>query len=217
MLVGGDRTVDETQWVNANVYFDAEGVIVGEYRKQHPVPFGEYIPWRPVFEWIPALDRVPRDMIPGDGPVMFDGGVGSVISFEGGFSRYAFETRRAGADVLVVNTNNASYGLTPASDIWMGMTRMRAVELGIPVIHSAVTGKSTVMDYQGSFETTTALGTQEIYEGTYGSTTATLYSFTGNLLMYGAALLGFLAWHRARALVGSGAMQSHSSSMESNS
>jgi len=94
---------------------------------------------------------------------------------------------------------------------------MRAVELGIPVIHSAVTGKSTVMDYQGSFETTTALGTQEIYEGTYGSTTATLYSFTGNLLMYGAALLGFLAWHRARALVGSGAMQSHSSSMESNS
>jgi apolipoprotein N-acyltransferase len=217
MLVGGDRTVDDTHWVNANVYFDADGVIVGEYRKQHPVPFGEYIPWRPVFEWIPALDRVPRDMIPGDGPVVFDGGLGSVISFEGGFSRYAFETRRAGADVIVVNTNNASYGLTPASDIWMGMTRMRAAELGVPIIHSAVTGKSTVMDYQGSFETTTGLGTQEIYEGTYGPTTATLYSFTGNLVMYGAALLGFLAWHRARALVGSGAMQSHSSSMESNS
>src|SRR5690606_5235943 len=77
MLVGGDRTVDDTHWVNANVYFDANGVIVGEYRKQHGVPFGEYVPWRPVFGWIPALDRVPRDMIPGDGPVVFEGGLGS--------------------------------------------------------------------------------------------------------------------------------------------
>lgn len=203
MLVGGDRTIDETHWVNANVYFNADGVIVGEYRKQHPVPFGEYVPWRPVFEWIPALQRVPRDMIPGDGPVVFDGGVGSVISFEGGFSRYAFETRQAGAELLVVATNTASYGTTPASDIWLGMTRMRAVELGIPVVHAAVTGKSTVMDRQGSFDTTTALGTQEIFEGEYGASTATLYSFTGNLLMYGVVLIAALSWLRSRSLVGS--------------
>ena len=46
--------------------FGPDGRIVGEYRKRHPVPFGEYIPARPLFEWIPALDQVPRDMIAGD-------------------------------------------------------------------------------------------------------------------------------------------------------
>src|SRR5690606_26148451 len=64
MVVGGDRPVSDTHWVNANVFFSPEGEIVGEYRKQHPVPFGEYIPARPLFEWIPVLSRVPRDMIP---------------------------------------------------------------------------------------------------------------------------------------------------------
>lgn len=203
MLVGGDRTVNDTHWVNANVYFDANGVIVGEYRKQHGVPFGEYVPWRPAFDWIPALQRVPRDMIRGDGPVVFDGGLGSVISFEGGFSRYAFETRRAGANVIVVATNTASYGLTPASDIWLGMTRMRAVELGVPVIHAAVTGKSTVMDHQGGFVTTTGLGIQEIFFDEYGPSRTTLYSGIGNIFMYGAFLVGYLAWLRSRWLVGS--------------
>ena len=141
ILVGAVVATEDGSGVeNTGIVWDPVTGPGDTYVKQHPVPFGEYIPWRPVFEWIPALDRVPRDMIPGDGPVVFDGGVGSVISFEGGFSRYAFETRRAGANVIVVNTNNASYGLTPASDIWMGMTRMRAVELGVPVVHAAVTG-----------------------------------------------------------------------------
>ena len=63
-LVGSDRPLSETQWENVNIVFNPEGEIVGEYQKQHPVPFGEYIPFRPLFDWIPELDQVPRDMIP---------------------------------------------------------------------------------------------------------------------------------------------------------
>jgi apolipoprotein N-acyltransferase len=204
MLVGGDRTLTETHWINANVYFDREGEILGEYRKQHPVPFGEYVPLRRVFDWIPALDRVPRDMIPGDGPVVFEGDVGSVISFEGGFSRYPLETRRAGADVIVVATNEASYGPeAPTSDQFIGMTRMRAVELGVPIVHAAVTGKSTVTDRFGEFTLTTGLGGQEIFEAGYCCSNATPYTATGDLLMYLAAIAGILVWSRAPALVGS--------------
>ena len=66
-LVGSDRPISDTHWVNVNIVFNPQGEIVGEYQKQHPVPFGEYIPIRPLFEWIPALDQVPRDMIPGEG------------------------------------------------------------------------------------------------------------------------------------------------------
>lgn len=207
-VVGGDRVVSDTEWINANVYFNAEGEIVGEYRKRHPVPFGEYIPWRPLFEWIPALERVPRDMIRGDGPVLMDE-VGSVISFEGGFARYAFDVRRAGAEVIVVNTNEASYGATaPTADQFIGMTRMRAVELGVPVIHAAVTGKSTVIDIDGAIGEETKLGESRVLEDTYRAIgIETIYSTIGNLVMWLAALLGVVVWMLLRWLVGSQPLQ----------
>lgn len=200
-VVGGDRVVSDTEWINANVYFDADGEIVGEYRKQHPVPFGEYIPWRPVFDWIPALDRVPRDAIRGDGPVLMDE-IGSVISWEGGFSRYALETRRAGAEVIVVNTSTASYGIAPTSDIWIGMTRMRAVEHGVPVIHAAVTGKSTVIDLDGSVGPVTGLGEMVVLQDTYRAADLdTPYTATGDLVIYLAAIAAIIVW--SKSLVGS--------------
>ena len=206
ILVGSDRPVSDTEWINANVVFDPSGEIVGEYRKQHPVPFGEYIPFRPLFEWIPALDQVSRDMIPGDGPVIFDDGqikLGSVISFEGSFSRYARQNALAGAEVIVVATNEGSYGTTPASDQFIGMTRMRAVELGVPVIHAAVTGKSTIIDANGEFGETTGLATQEILEGHHGTSNRTPYAVAGDLLLYLAVIVGVIMWWRTRSLVGS--------------
>lgn len=213
ILIGGDRIVGEDEFINANVFFDAEGDIEDEYRKQHPVPFGEYIPARPLFEWIPALDQVPRDMIPGDGPVVFDVDaiqLGSVISWEGGFSRYALQHRRAGANVLAVTTNKASYGAdAPTSDQFIGMTRMRAVELGIPVVHAAVTGKSTIIDYQGSFDSTTDTGESVVFYGDIGLSTSTIYSTIGDSFLFVAALLGLFTVFRYWSLVGSGRMRSN--------
>jgi len=202
-LVGSDRPLNETHWVNANVVFNPEGEIVGEYRKQHPVPFGEYIPFRPLFEWIPALDQVPRDMIPGTGPVVFDLGdgvqLGSVISFEGGFSRYPRQHAEAGANLIVVATNEASYGLTPGSDQFIGMTRMRAAELRLPVVHAAVTGKSVVIGFEGEFLTEpSGLGTTEIVYGGVQPRAPSLYAQTGDVLMVTAAVVGLVTWWRAR-------------------
>jgi apolipoprotein N-acyltransferase len=202
-LVGSDRPLNETHWENVNILFNPDGEIVGEYQKQHPVPFGEYIPFRPVFEWIPALDQVPRDMIPGEGPVVFDLGdgvqLGSVISFEGGFSRYPRQHVQAGANLIVVATNEASYGTTPGSDQFIGMTRMRAAELEMDVVHSAVTGKSTFIDASGELGEETDLGAQGIlYGGVAGRPDSSLYARTGDVLMIAAALAGLGTWWRAR-------------------
>jgi apolipoprotein N-acyltransferase len=207
-LVGSDRPIDSDEWVNANVVFDPEGRIVGEYQKQHPVPFGEYIPVRSLFaSLIPALEQVPRDMIPGEGPVVFmvDGyTLGSVISFEGGFSRYPRQHARAGADVIVVATNEGSYGLTAASDQFIGMTRMRAAELSLPVIHAAVTGKSVFIDPEGRVtDGISGLGTQEIVYGEFRPGDSSFYAGSGDLIMLAAALAGIAVWWRARALVAS--------------
>jgi apolipoprotein N-acyltransferase len=210
ILVGTDRTLDDDTWVNANVVFNPEGEIVGEYRKQHPVPFGEYIPLRPLFEWIPALDAVPRDMVPGDGPVIFeteDGKLGSVISFEGGFSRYAREHRIEGAHIIVVATNEGSYETTPASDQFIGMTRMRATELGVPVVHAAVTGKSVFIDEDGNLSDATGFATQEILEGSYRLAKDTWgYVLYGDILIWMAAAAAVVIWVARRRLVGSPAL-----------
>lgn len=206
LLVGGDRTISDTNWINANVVFSPDGEIVGEYRKQHPVPFGEYVPLRAVFGLIPATERVPRDMLRGDGPVVFETGtfdLGSVISFEGGFSRYALQHRRAGADLIVVATNEGSYGMAPTADQFIGMTRMRAVELGVPVVHAAVTGRSTVIDASGDFREKTGLGTREIYTETVEASFATPFTLTGNAVIWLAAIGAVVLWWRLRALVGS--------------
>ncbi len=195
MLVGGDRPVSDTQWINANVVFAPSGEIVGEYRKRHPVPFGEYIPNRPWFEWIPALDQVPRDMIPGEAAIVIpltDYDLGSVISFEGGFARYARETAALGADLLVVATNEGSYGTTPASDQFIGMTRMRSAETGLDLIHAAVTGRSVIVTNGGQLGQTTGLGSIELLTGTVRARPdlSTFYVRWGEWVMALAAVSG---------------------------
>ncbi len=196
-LVGSDRPISETQWVNANVVFNDRGEYVGEYRKQQGVPFGEYIPFRPLFEWIPDLAQVPRDMVPGDGPVVFDFPdfpLGSVISFEGSFARYARQHVADGARVMVVATNEGSYGYTSVSEQLIGMTRMRAAELGVPVVHAAVTGKSVFINSEGEFTSdTSGLGTEEVIFGTVVPGLPTFYSRLGDWVMY-LAVLGIGAW-----------------------
>ncbi|MDX1746053.1 MAG: nitrilase-related carbon-nitrogen hydrolase, partial [Halobacteriales archaeon] len=187
LLAGGDRPLSDTEWVNANVVFETDGEIVDEYTKRHPVPFGEYIPLRPLFEWIPDLSQVPRDMIRGPDAVVFDlgfGPFGSVISFESSFSRYARDTINDGARMIVVATSQASYPFSNASDQLIGMTRMRSAELGVDVVHSAVTGRSTFITDAGVVGEKTGLATTELLYGTVEMRESgrTVYTLVGDWL-----------------------------------
>ena len=184
LLVGGDRPVDEEHFANVNLVFDPSGTIVGEYLKTHPVPFGVYIPWRAVFGWTENFRAASRDMLRGEGPVVFPtgwGSFGSVISFEGAFARIMRGPVRDGAKLLVVATNNSSYGLGPASDQFIGMTRMHASALGVDVMHAALTGRSTIIFNNGSVGPTTGLFTAEILTGEVRvrSGSNTLYTVLG--------------------------------------
>ncbi|MDH4116872.1 MAG: apolipoprotein N-acyltransferase [Acidimicrobiia bacterium] len=193
MLVGGDRPLSDTEWANANVVFDETGTIVGEYRKRHPVPFGEYVPARPLFDWIPALAAVPRDMVRGDGPRVFDvffGRLGSVVSWEGSFARFSRDEVKAGAQVLVVATNQGSYPFSVASDQLIGMTRMRAAELGVDLVHAGVVGRSTLITGGGEVGPATGLATSEILTGSVRMRTEgpTLYGRLGDWLQWMAVV-----------------------------
>jgi len=157
------------------------------------VPFGEYIPWRAVFGWTERFRAAPRDMVRGEGPVVFTtdwGSLGSVISFEGAFARIMRGPVREGARLLVVATNNSSYGLGPASDQFIGMTRMHASALGVDVIHAALTGRSTIISNSGSVGPTSGLFTAEILTGRVRVRASgnTLYTTLGEW-PYGLAIL----------------------------
>jgi apolipoprotein N-acyltransferase len=191
LLAGGTRSAGPEHFENYTVVFGPDGSIVGEYLKQHPVPFGEYVPLRGLFDFIPQLDAVPRDMRRGTGPVVFPlavGGeefeLGSVISFEGAFIRTMRAEAKAGADLMVVATNEASYGRGPASDQLIGMVRLNAAALGVDVVHVAVTGKSTFVDAGGGRGEATELFTEAVLEGTVQvqRNGRTLYTVVGDWL-----------------------------------
>jgi apolipoprotein N-acyltransferase len=197
LLAGGDRPVDDDHFANVNLVFDRDGLIVGEYLKTHPVPFGEYIPWRSVFGWTENFRAASRDMLRGEGPVVFAadwGEFGSVISFEGAFARIMRGPVREGAKLLVVATNNSSYGLGPASDQFIGMTRMHASALGVDVIHAALTGRSTIITDNGTVGPISGLFTAEILteEVRVRASGRTLYTTLGEW-PYGLAIVWLIA------------------------
>jgi len=199
LLAGGTRPGEPGTFINYNVLFDPTGEMIGEYQKQHPVPFGEFVPFRRVLEFVPQLAQVPNDMLRGPGPIVFTvdiGGVrgvlGSVISFEGAFARHARAEVKAGAQLLVVATNEASFGVGPASDQLIGMVRMSAVSLGVDVVHAAVTGRSTLIRADGSIGKTTDLFMRDLLTGSVNLQDAprTLYVVAGDWVQLLAILAG---------------------------
>ena len=187
-LIGGDRPIQKKYFENYGIFINKDGEITGQYLKQHPVPFGEYIPFRKYLEWIPPLALVPRDMIRGDSQKIFmvnDVKISSVISFEGSFQRYIRNSVQDGAELVVILTNQASYGESGMSDQFILMSRANAISNGRPIVHAAITGKSAFIDHKGTVISKTELfETGILAEKIEVIQTETPYSKYGNYLNY---------------------------------
>lgn len=122
------------------------------YVKRRPVPFGEYVPYRRYLDWFPPLRRTPVDRLAGDEAVAMAAGparFGALICYDIAYRSMVRDAVAAGADVLLVVTNNSSYGVTAMSDQHIAFSRLRAVETGRHVLHAALTGVSAVIDPEG--------------------------------------------------------------------
>ena len=188
-LVSGTRSVSADEFLNVNMMYDPAGRKIGEYAKRHPVPFGEYVPLRDLLDFIPQLDEVPRDMARGEQAVVFSlpqGVVGTVISFEGAFPRRLRSEVNAGAEVLIIATNESTWGMSEAADQFIGLTRVNAAAFGQDLVHAAITGKSVLIGADGSLSETTGLLTREILFGEVNMRTAgrTLYARFGDWLLF---------------------------------
>lgn len=156
------------RFVNSMVAFGTEGEVLDRYDKRQYVPFGEYVPFRELIEWMPPLERVPRDGIEGDGPEVMDlagAKIGSVICFEVVWPGLVHEQVEAGAEVLVVATNNSSFGESVASDQHIAFSQLRAVETGRWVVHAALSGRSALVAPDGTVHQRTGLYEQDVVRG----------------------------------------------------
>jgi len=123
------------------------------YVKRHPVPFGEYLPFRDLLSrFITRFDRIPRDFAAGEdvgfltiGPVP----AGVAICFEIAYDELVRDAVRAGGQVVVVQTNNATYGGTGQPEQQLAITRVQAVASGRTALVAATSGISAVIGPDG--------------------------------------------------------------------
>jgi apolipoprotein N-acyltransferase len=123
------------------------------YVKRHPVPFGEYIPLRSVSEWVSSAAKEVTDMVAGSGNGLLRGGpfpIGDVICFEVAYDDLVHSSVAAGAQLLVVQTNNSTFRHSAETYQQLAMSQLRAVETGRTVVQVATTGMSAVIAPDGT-------------------------------------------------------------------
>ncbi|CAN5286934.1 apolipoprotein N-acyltransferase [soil metagenome] len=136
-----------------------DGRLIGRYDKAHLVPYGEYLPMRPLLSRIGLSRLVPGDVDfwPGPGP--------RTLSLPAGPGRPAL---KMGVQIcyeiifsgqVVEPAHRPDFLFNPSNDAWFGtwgppqhlaQARMRAIEEGLPVIRSTPTGISALVDARGT-------------------------------------------------------------------
>ena len=130
------------------------GRIIGRYDKAHLVPYGEYLPMRPLLSAIGLSRLAPGDLdfTPGPGPRSIWlgspwGKVGFQLCYEIIFSGHVVDWQ-----------NRPTFIFNPSNDAWFGswgppqhlaQARLRAAEEGLPVLRATPTGISAVIDARG--------------------------------------------------------------------
>jgi apolipoprotein N-acyltransferase len=158
LLTGGVtwRSADGTNVSSAtNSVFamDPSGRILARYDKSHLVPYGEYLPMRPILSAIGLSRLAPGDVDfdPGPGPRTLAlpgfGNVGLQICYEIVFSGRVVD--RAHRPGFLFNASNDAWFGRWGPPQHLAQARLRALEEGLPVLRSTPTGISAVIDADG--------------------------------------------------------------------
>lgn len=154
ILVGTVVDVGGGHARNEGVVWDPATGAGQTYVKRHLVPMGEYVPFESFMrKYISELSRVPRSYVPGSAPgVLTVGGVriADVICFEVAYDDMVRSSVLGGGGVIVIQTNNATYGWTGQPEQQLAISQLRAVEHGRPVLIAATSGISGYITPDGT-------------------------------------------------------------------
>jgi apolipoprotein N-acyltransferase len=154
-----------------------------QYDKHHLVPFGEFVP--PLFQWFVQMLNIPLgDFTRGDvaQPSMALKGerIAPNICYEDLFGEElarSFASPTTAPTIMVNVSNIAWFGDTVAIDQHLNISRMRALELGRPMLRATNTGATAIIDAQGDVS-------HRLPSSVKGALTADVYGVQGPVTPY---------------------------------
>ncbi|RJE83673.1 apolipoprotein N-acyltransferase [Paracoccus onubensis] len=163
-LIFGIQRREESRYYNSLVAVAPDGDVTAVYDKFHLVPFGEYIPWGDELARLGIgafAAQQGNGYTAGSGPtVMSVSGLPAfqpLICYEAIFPQHlrGLETR---PEWLLQITNDAWFGKLSGPYQHLAQARLRAIETGLPLVRSANTGVSAVIDAHGDIRAELSLG-----------------------------------------------------------
>lgn len=126
---------------------------LGSYQKTRLVPFGEYVPLRPLLGWATRHTKAAEsDRHRGHGPEVLRAEtltIGPMISFEATFSDLPRQEVLLGAQLLTYQSSTSTFQGTWAQPQLASQVALHAVEVGRPAVHAASSGISSAFDATG--------------------------------------------------------------------
>lgn len=206
-VVGITEDAGPSQFTNAQVVVEPNGIISGRYDKVRRVPFGEYMPMRSLLTSLGApTNLVPRDARAGDARGWLDVAdtrAAVAISWEVFFGGRVNEGVTDGATFIINPTNGSSYTWTILQSQQIASSRLRAIEQGLWVVQVSPTGFSGFIDPSGNVHERTAVSETAVLEHVIELRTGrTIYSRMGNAVYIWILLiaLGYMAQRKSRAI-----------------
>jgi apolipoprotein N-acyltransferase len=168
----GTRAESRVRYFNSIEILDRSGLLPERYDKHHLVPFGEYMPFQ---SWLDKIGVTQFVQFPGG----FDRGLGTnvirvpglpdalaMVCYEAIFPNEsgAREGDARHASWLLNLTDDAWFGLTAGPYQHFAQARLRAIELGLPLVRGANTGISAVVDAEGRVLVSAPLGNESVLD-----------------------------------------------------
>ncbi|MET0886169.1 MAG: apolipoprotein N-acyltransferase [Mycetocola sp.] len=154
-IIAGTIMEREGRYYNTSLLWKAGEGAVDHYDKRHPVPFGEYVPDRAIWEpFAPDLiGLIGREYTPGTRDNVFDvNGViaGISICFDIVDDALTREAVDRGAQVIIAQTNNADFGRTDENQQQLAIARLRAIEASRSLVNVSTVGTSQMIGPDGA-------------------------------------------------------------------
>ena len=156
IIQAADTTPSSFRSHNSALLVTDKGSTIQAYRKQHLVPFGEFLPFRDI---APAFlhNLVPGDIQAGSEERVLELTspaikLGVRICFEDTLEAKTTSPAKKGAQILVNLTNDAWFGPTAAPEQHLLNARLRAIETRLPLVRCSNTGATCTITPKGNLE-----------------------------------------------------------------
>ncbi|MGB3317392.1 MAG: apolipoprotein N-acyltransferase, partial [Albidovulum sp.] len=208
-VVVGIQREEGLRFFNSLAAIDGEARVTAVYDKWHLVPFGEYIPFGDVmarFGITAFAAQQGNGYSPGPGPRILDlgraGQVLPLICYEAVFPQ-DLRMKDDRPDWILQITNDSWFGNIAGPYQHLAQAQLRAIEQGLPLLRSANTGVTAVIDAKGRIKNDLALNTQGVLDTAVPPSLApTLYARTGDIpatILVIAALSGLILVRRRQS------------------